>query len=154
MLAKHGPDEPLTLSDIGTGEGVSQPYAAKIMNELRQAGLAESVRGRNGGYILARPPHRIRLSDVFKALGEPLFSPSHCEKFTPANGDCIHVDDCTVRDVWAGMSKIVQSVLEQVTLADLVRESDGGMLNLLALAKRQVGESAEKYAAIDRAKNE
>jgi Rrf2 family transcriptional regulator, iron-sulfur cluster assembly transcription factor len=140
LLANHGPDQPLTLADIGEGEGMSQPYAAKIMNLLRQAGLVDSIRGRNGGYVLARPPHRVRLSDAFEAMGEPLFGASHCDRYSSADTEesCVHTGDCSVRDVWAGMNALITNLLDQITLADLLHASSGSVLNIMALAKRQL----------------
>lgn len=140
LLAKRGARRPLTLAGIGDGEGLSQPYAAKLMNLLRQAGLVDSLRGRHGGYVLAKAPERIRLTDVFDALGEPLFGPGHCERFgRPGSDDsCIHLDDCSVRDVWAGMHRLISHLFDQITLADLVRESKRGRLNLIALAREQL----------------
>ena len=140
LLANRGPDQPVTLADIGDGEGMSQPYAAKIMNLLRQAGLVDSVRGRYGGYVLVSPPHRIRLSDVFEAMGEPLFGASHCDRFSSEDTErtCVHTGDCSVRDVWAGMNAIITGLLNQITLADLVQASAGSVLNIMALAKQQL----------------
>jgi Rrf2 family protein len=144
MLAKRGSNDPLTLSDIGDGEGMSQPYAAKIMNLLRQAGLAESIRGRNGGYILAYPANKITLTDAFDAMGEPLFSPSHCDKFgsPAAEESCVHTGDCSVRDVWAGMQRLIGNVMSQITLAELVSASEGGGLSIFSLVKRQLADAA------------
>ncbi|GBE29600.1 HTH-type transcriptional regulator CymR [bacterium BMS3Bbin04] len=140
LLAKHGPGEPLTLADIGNGEGLSQPYAAKIMNLLRQEGLVDSIRGRHGGYILAYPPNRIRLSDAFSAMGEPLFGSSHCDRYGSPSSDegCVHRDDCTVRDVWAGMNTLINAMFDRITLADLLVASDGSRLNIIALAKQHL----------------
>jgi len=143
LLANRGPDQPLTLSEIGDGEGMSQPYAAKIMNLLRQAGLVDSIRGRNGGYVLAYPPHRVRLSEVFEAMGEPLFGSSHCNRFSSADTEqgCVHTGDCSVRDVWAGMNMLITSLLDQITLADLVQASAGSVLNIMAMVKQQLDSS-------------
>ena len=139
LLARRGGGQPLTLADIGGGEGLSQPYAAKIMNQLRQAGLVDSLRGRNGGFVLAKPAETVRLSAIFDALGEPLFGPEHCDRFGGSEDDerCVHHGDCTVKDVWAGMHRLIHGLLDQITLADLVRET-GGRLNIVALARQHL----------------
>ena len=73
-LARVEADQPpLTIPEIAAAEGLSAPYVAKLLSVLRQAGLIESVRGRDGGYRLARPPAEVRLGAVLLALGEPLF---------------------------------------------------------------------------------
>jgi Rrf2 family protein len=87
----------LTIPEIATGEGLSAPYVAKLLAILRQGGLIDSVRGRLGGYRLAQPANAIRLGDVLRALGEPLFAESaYCErhKGTETEGDCVHFGSC------------------------------------------------------------
>src|SRR5262245_66626616 len=69
----------LTVPEIAQAEGLSPAYVAKLLAVLRQAGFVESVRGRAGGYHLARPPGEVRLGRVLLALGEPLFDdPGYC----------------------------------------------------------------------------
>lgn len=57
-FARTGTEAVLTISEIAAAEGLSVPYVAKLLAILRQGGLIESVRGRSGGYRLAR--HRRR----------------------------------------------------------------------------------------------
>src|SRR5262249_9079445 len=80
-LAGATEGQSLTLPEVAAAEGLSVPYAAKLLAVLRQAGIIESVRGRLGGYRLARPPKQIGLGSLLLVLGEPLFEePSYCEK--------------------------------------------------------------------------
>ena len=57
-----------TIREVATAEGLSIPYAAKLLRLLRLAGLIESDRGGPGGYRLARPPAEVRLGAVLLAL--------------------------------------------------------------------------------------
>src|SRR4051794_351979 len=63
----------LTLPEIAAAEGLSVPHVAKLMSVLRQANMVDSVRGRSGGYRLARPAEEIGLGRLLLVLGEPLF---------------------------------------------------------------------------------
>src|SRR5262249_58819187 len=58
----------LTIPEIAAVEGLSSPYVAKILAVLRQAGLIESVRGRAGGYRLAKSPAEIGLGSVLMSI--------------------------------------------------------------------------------------
>src|SRR5262245_18829470 len=90
-LAQAGEGQSLTIPEIATKEGLSPPYVAKLLAVLRQAGLIESVRGRAGGYRLARVAASINLGAVLLVLGEPLFEePSFCLEHagTGADGSC------------------------------------------------------------------
>src|SRR5438132_2715608 len=102
-LAGAGDGHSLTIPEIAAAEGLSGPYAAKLLAVLRQAGLIESVRGRAGGYRLARAPAEITLGAVLRVLGEPLFDdPGYCQRHagTEAEGNCVHHGACSLRALW------------------------------------------------------
>jgi Rrf2 family protein len=114
----------LTLPEIAAAEGLSIPYVAKLMGVLREAGLIESVRGRSGGYHLARPPAQIGLGSLLLTLGEPLFDePSYCHRHagTAADGNCVHhAAGCSLRDLWHTLEQWIRGTLDKITLADLL----------------------------------
>jgi Rrf2 family protein len=119
MFAEKGPETPLTITEISAGEGLSVPYTGKLLMILKQAGLVRAVRGRNGGYILARPPEEMILKDIFDALGEPFFGPHHCTRYAADNDVCVHNENCKVRDMWATFEQFIGGILGRLTLADL-----------------------------------
>src|SRR5262245_36221940 len=122
-LARAAEAAPLTIPEIAAAECLSPAYVGKLLGVLRQAGLIESVRGRAGGYHLARPAEQIRLGGVLLALGEPLFDdPGYCEKHAgpETNGPCVHHAGCTLRGLWQTLEQWMRHVLDQVTLADLM----------------------------------
>jgi Rrf2 family protein len=135
----------LTIPEIAAGEGLSNPYAAKLLAMLRQAGLIESVRGRAGGYRLGAPPADIRLGAVLLALGEPLFDdPGFCQQHTgtETNGRCVRLSGCNLRALWRTLDQWVRRTLDQITLADLL-ENDGRIPELIRSRLNQaVQESA------------
>lgn len=51
---------------------------------------------------------------------QPLYDPSHCEKFSGTEETCVHVGNCGVRPVWSEVNRFLSSALENVTLADLL----------------------------------
>src|SRR5579864_4340632 len=88
-------DASLTLPELADAEGLSVPHVAKLMAVLRQAGLVDSVRGRAGGYLLAKAPEEIRLGSLLLTLGEPLFDEAdYCQKHAgiAADGICVNHD--------------------------------------------------------------
>src|SRR5438477_1665950 len=71
----------ITLPEVAAAEGLSVAYVAKLMAVLRNAGLLESMRGRAGGYKLAKPADEIGLGSLLLILGEPLFDEhDYCQK--------------------------------------------------------------------------
>jgi Rrf2 family protein len=116
----------LTIAELSCREGISTANVAKMMRLLRKAGLVSSTRGKDGGYALARPADRVRVSDVLGALGGRFFDAGFCD--THAGGatpSCAHLGDCSIRSVWRLLQEAVDGVLGRMTLKDLLRsESD------------------------------
>jgi len=131
-LAQAVEGQSLTLPEIAAGEGLSVPYAAKLLTVLRQAGLIDSVRGRAGGYRLAQPPAKIALGSLLLTLGEPLFDePTYCKQHAAPGADsCVHHGGCTLRALWQTLEHWMRGTLNQVTLADLL-QSEGRITELL-----------------------
>jgi Rrf2 family iron-sulfur cluster assembly transcriptional regulator len=115
--------ESLTLPEISAAEGLSVPYVAKLMAVLRDAGLITSVRGRSGGYSLAKSPDEIGLGSLLLMLGEPLYDdPGYCDRHPGVleNG-CVHKGGCTLKTLWQTLETWMRRTLDQVSLADLIR---------------------------------
>lgn len=112
------------IRDISEAENLSIPYVAKLLSVLRKAGLITSARGRTGGYLLSRPAAEIRMGDIMRALGEPLFDdPGYCERHASplTEGVCVHNNGCTLRVVWQTLENWLRRFLDQLTLADLLQ---------------------------------
>jgi Rrf2 family protein len=58
----------VSAKEIATDLSASEAHLAKVLQRLAKAGLVESVRGRGGGFRLARPARRIKLMDVYQAI--------------------------------------------------------------------------------------
>lgn len=72
-LARHRRSEgPLRMRDIAKAQDIPARFLESILNQLRRAGLAESVRGPDGGYLLARPAAAISVGEVIHAVQGPL----------------------------------------------------------------------------------
>jgi Rrf2 family iron-sulfur cluster assembly transcriptional regulator len=92
------------------------------MSVLRQSGLIESVRGRGGGYALARPASQISVEEVLQSLGEPLFATNYCESHPGVLAVCSHHGNCSIRSVWQVLGEMIHRVLRGTSLADLCME--------------------------------
>ena len=70
----HSHDKELpTAMTISQATGVSYPFFTKVASQLKQSGLLDTVQGRNGGFILARPATEISIYDVFQAIEGKLY---------------------------------------------------------------------------------
>lgn len=129
-LARQGHGGQLSISEIAEREGLSVPYASKLLAILRRAGLVTAERGRGGGFSIAREPKDINLYEVMTALGGPLIDPSHCQKYSGQLGECVHIGKCSISDVLGGVAGYVQTFLSQTTLEDLINSEKAKALRL------------------------
>ena len=60
----------LSLAELSRRQDISLPYLEQLFVKLRRAGLVDSVRGPGGGYRLAKPAAKIRVSDILGAVDE------------------------------------------------------------------------------------
>ena len=113
--------DPVPIAQVAEAEGISSVYAAKLMRQLRLAGLVESTRGAAGGYRLTRPADAITVWDAIEVLGGSLFPESFCECHPGLQKDCVRGTDCALRALWRRVDDAVRGVLTGITLADLHR---------------------------------
>lgn len=118
-LAMEPEGRSLTVAEISEKEGLTVPYAGKLMSVLRQNGIVESVRGRGGGYVLSRPADQVSVEEVLNALGDPLFASDYCQTHPGVLSECSHHEDCSIRSVWQVLGEMIHKVLRGTTLADL-----------------------------------
>ena len=81
------------------------------------AGLLTSVRGKGGGYALARPADEIRAGDILRAAGGTT-APVACGGL---EGACHRADLCSTVKFWTGLDEAIETYVDGVTLADLAR---------------------------------
>ena len=127
--------EGVTIPELADAEGLSGPYASKIMRKLRQGGLVSADRGRTGGYHLTRSPEQITLLQALEALGGPLRAVDHCDRYVGALDECVHKSECSIRGAFGGFIDYMEKILAGATLADLTRRE--------AEVKQRINESAE-----------
>ncbi|MGD8399838.1 MAG: Rrf2 family transcriptional regulator [Bacillota bacterium] len=121
-LAEHYRQAPITLRSIAARQGISESYLEQLIAVLKKAGLVESVRGAQGGYVLACDPGRIKISVIFTCLEGPI-APVDCVRDHQPAGECRNSQKCAVQLLWLKLSQSMEAVLETTTLADLVAQS-------------------------------
>ncbi len=122
-LAKFGEGASQPLSAIAERQQISLTYLEQIFGKLRRAGLVESVRGRGGGYLLSRQPEDIAISEIMRAVGEPVRM-TRCPADQP--GGCIGDERCLTHDLWRALGDHILGFLEETSLADVLAGSIQG----------------------------
>lgn len=125
VLARYYGQGPVALRKIALDQGISEAYLEQLVSEMRKAGLVKSVRGAQGGYMLARPPEQVTVGDVVRVLEGPI-APTECVANENGGEACALSVDCVSRRVWERVRDSMQEVLDGVTLADMLAEEAGG----------------------------
>jgi Rrf2 family protein len=114
-LAWHYERGPVAIEKIASRQGLPVRYLEQLLVRLKRAGFLLSKRGVNGGYSLARPPERITLGDILRAVDSPIEA-IYCVEQPQ---ECGHGSDCVLRDVWAEVGRAVSAIVDHTTLQDL-----------------------------------
>ena len=69
-MASFNMQKPISLRDISLRQNISLVYLEQIFSKLKKSNIVKSIRGTNGGYILAKEPEQIKLLNIFSAVDE------------------------------------------------------------------------------------
>ena len=110
------PGEPVTADAVARAQDIPLKFLLGILGDLRRAGLVRSQRGPSGGYLLDREPATITVADIMRAVDGPLAS------VQGARPESMSYPGSAARlqEVWIALRASLRTVLEAVTLADLV----------------------------------
>ncbi len=111
------------MRDIAERTGLPQPYLEQILLALKGAGLVRSKRGVGGGYVLARPPDEIRLSEVMSAVDGPITLGDFGEPHQ--DGACDHEGQCVLLAIWDVVGEHMRRHLDGYTLAAVASQARG-----------------------------
>lgn len=115
---------PLKARDVAEAEHLSPDYLRQIAALLEAKGIVRAVRGKDGGYVLARPPETITLLEVVHALEGPIH-PVECL----ANPSlCSLVTSCGTRKLWEETAACLAGFFASRTLRSLVEEEENNDL--------------------------
>lgn len=111
LARRFGSGEVTRVETIATENGVPANYLVQILIELKSARIVKSLRGKEGGYQLARPPSQITFGEVLHSVHGPLFD-------SPALTD----DKCPpeLRDVWRRVRDAVDREAASVNFQQLL----------------------------------
>lgn len=119
-LALNDNQSPLSVKLISERQEISEAYLEQLMSSLTRRGLAKSVRGVQGGYLLAKDPSKIKVGDVIRALEGPIVPVDCVSKQDP--WECKRSDVCVSKIVWTKVRDVLDEALDSLTLQDLCSE--------------------------------
>jgi Rrf2 family protein len=124
-LARKGENGYVSLSDIAESENLSMKYLESIIAILNKGGMLKSLRGKNGGYMLARDPKDYSINEIL-LLTEGTLAPVNC--IMQEGVQCEKAATCSTLPLWAGLDKVIENYLKGITLEDIITGNRKKML--------------------------
>lgn len=124
-MARTSDKESFLIADIAQAEGIPKKFLEAILLTLKNNGILSSRKGPGGGYSLAKVPTTITVGEVIRAFEGDLI-PLQClsSSVQAACPECADEDTCGIKLVMADAEKALSSVLDSVTLADMLQKSE------------------------------
>ena len=116
-LATNNTGEYIKVKEIASRQEISEKYLEQIISVLNKAGYVKSIRGAQGGYKRARDPSNYTVGMILR-LTEGSLNPVAC--LDDEINECERCDTCETLEVWKDLAKAINSVVDHVTVADLV----------------------------------
>ncbi len=124
-LSLHEQNGPVPLKHIAKKQNISEQYLEQIFSNLRKSNLVKSVRGSQGGYLLAKKAIDITVGDILTVLEGPV-SLSDC---VLDEDKCENSDKCVTKVVWEKIKKGIEDVIDSITLQDMIDDYNKNKLD-------------------------
>jgi Rrf2 family iron-sulfur cluster assembly transcriptional regulator len=120
-LAINSGGKPVALAGIAERQEISLSYLEQLFGKLRRSSLVKSVRGPGGGYVLARDDGDICVSEIVKAVDEPMIE----------IGCFSDTSRCLTHELWEELGNQIHRYLTSVSLADVINKRVLGSSSVL-----------------------
>jgi len=117
-LALNSYGEHVSLCSIAERQNISENYLEQVFSTLRKAGLVKSIKGAQGGYVLADDPSNITIGRILRALEGNLMIVDEDVEDTNLYRNNIKI--CIKENVWDKVNESIEKVVDSLTLQDLV----------------------------------
>jgi Rrf2 family protein len=125
LATGYGKPSPVPISAIAQSQGLPSRFLVQVLLQLQKAGLVTSIRGKSGGYQLARAPDSISLAAIINAIDDKTVSP----RVSTLSKKARHTPMVEVLlAVWQDVRVQEQRILERISLADLLQRTQPGAL--------------------------
>lgn len=122
-LAEHQADGFIPLKIIAERQEISEKYLENIIKLLVKAKLLTGVRGKGGGYKLAKAPEQYTVGSILRTTEESMAPVACLDSDAEA---CPRAAECRTLNMWRGLDKLINDYLENITLADLMHSDSNG----------------------------
>lgn len=132
----------VTLAQLTTDQNISLSYLEQLFARLRDRGMVVGVRGPGGGYRLARPAHEISVAEIVTSVDSKAYVPT--QRNTLSSYDR---ERSQYHDMWVDLSHQLYAFLDEISLADLVAETEAPAAGGMALSGNSKAANGASRAA-------
>lgn len=125
-LALHQDEGFVSLKDIAQRQGISKKYLEQIVPLLNKSGVLKTIRGYQGGYMLAKKPCNYTVGDILR-ITEGSLAPVAC--LDDEVNMCSNADGCMALPVWKGLEKIINEYLDSITLQTIIDNNNSLLID-------------------------
>lgn len=125
-LGKFYGNGPIALRTVAEKQNLSENYLEQLAASLRKSQLINSVRGAQGGYLLARTPEDITVGEILRSLEGDL-SPVDC-LMEESDFQCSKENSCPTKPVWTKIRDSINNTVDSITLLDMLQDSNSNII--------------------------
>jgi Rrf2 family protein len=116
-LAMNAKEVPIQARAIARRQAIPVRFLEQVLNAMKKAGLVDSLRGAQGGYMLLKEPSALTIADIFEALDGPVFH--RALQGRPAMMKRLSVQELLLGNVWEQVGMAEREVLKRITIDQL-----------------------------------
>lgn len=116
-LAMNATEIPIQARTIARRQAIPVRFLEQVLNSMKKAGLVDSLRGAQGGYMLLKEPSALSVADVLEALDGPVFH--HAFQNQSVFGRRLTKQELLLGDVWEQVEVAEREVLGRITIEQL-----------------------------------
>jgi len=116
-LAMNAKETPIQARAIARRQGIPVRFLEQVLNAMKKAGLVDSLRGSQGGYMLQKEPSALSVADILEALEGPVLHRAFGGR--PALDRYLTKQELLLGQVWKQVAQAEHDVLQRITIEDL-----------------------------------
>lgn len=121
-LGDHYGEGPIQLSEIAEKQNIPGKFLTVILSEMKRAGFVDTMRGKEGGYWLSRPPTEITYGDIVRATrGSLALVPCAARLAYAPCENCVDEEGCRLRAVMLTVRDETANILDRLSLAETAK---------------------------------
>lgn len=124
-LAQHQGEGPIQIREISEQLNIPRKFLEAILLDLRNEGVLQSRKGKQGGYLMERSPDTVQVGRIIRFIDGPLAAvPCVSHTAYARCQDCPDEKTCVIRAIMKEVRDATADILDQTSLDQLVQKAE------------------------------